>query len=243
MLASKDQLPGLLAHFQLIGVNAFLAFGSQPDSSDAMRNIATVEQAGLGLPEKDYYLRAGDKDKELRAQYVRHVANMLKLLGSSEQDAATDAAAIVKLETALAEAFLARASAEHVDLGKKSPEGYNPVQQLFPGSAQSWCSEWRPELERLIATANPHAPDRFRANGVLVNMPEFGRAFGCKAGQPMPPAKTCRCGRDNGPFPSAREHKRPALPSGREDPPKFNRSMLGSLQEFASRRAHLVSAM
>ncbi|MGC2819529.1 MAG: M13-type metalloendopeptidase, partial [Candidatus Sulfotelmatobacter sp.] len=39
---------------------------------------------------------------------------------------------------------------------------------------------------------DPHSPDRFRANGVLVNMPEFGKAFGCKAGQPMVAVKACR---------------------------------------------------
>ena len=43
-----------------------------------------------------------------------------------------------------------------------------------------------------MATTDPHSPDRFRANGVLVNMPEFGNAFNCKVGQPMMPAKTCR---------------------------------------------------
>jgi putative endopeptidase len=47
-------------------------------------------------------------------------------------------------------------------------------------------------LERLIATTNPHSPDRFRANGVLVNFPEFAAAFGCKAGSKMAPAKGCR---------------------------------------------------
>lgn len=54
-LASKDQLPELLAHYQLIGVNAFLGFGSQQDFKDATRTIAAVSQNGLGLPEKDYY--------------------------------------------------------------------------------------------------------------------------------------------------------------------------------------------
>jgi len=51
----------------------------------------------------------------------------------------------------------------------------------FSGIRQDWCAVWRPELERLVATTDPHSPDRFRANGVLVNMPEFGKAFGCKA--------------------------------------------------------------
>ena len=89
-------------------------------------------------------------------------------------------------------AYLARAKKDGIDLDKRSQDGYTPIQQLFVGFAQDWCSEWRPELERLVATTDPHSPDRFRANGVLVNMPEFGKAFNCKAGQPMAPAKTCR---------------------------------------------------
>ena len=85
-LSSKDQLPELLAHYQLIGVNAFLGFGSQVDFKDATRMIAAVGQGGLGLPEKDYYFRTGDKDKEIRDQYVQHVANVLKLLGSANMN-------------------------------------------------------------------------------------------------------------------------------------------------------------
>ncbi|HZW92532.1 MAG TPA: M13 family metallopeptidase [Candidatus Eremiobacteraceae bacterium] len=545
-LSSKDQLPDLLAHFQLINVNAFLGFGSQQDFKDATRSIAAASQNGLGLPEKDYYLRTGPKDEEIRTQYVQHVTNVLKLLGSSETQAAADAAAIMKLETALAKvsldvtsqrdphnvyhimpnkdlqaltpvfnwerfysasgspgfaeinvaepeffkgmnqvisqtdlptikaylrwqlvssiagtvfpkaldeekfdfggrklagipeqeprwkrcvqstdgslpealgkayvdqqfpgaskekavlmirdveaamdrdidsldwmsaatkarakeklhliankvgypdkwrdyskleivrddafgnniraaefesrrqlakigkpvdrqewlmspptvnayynpsmndinfpagvlqlaffdaaqpdalnyghiglfmaheithgfddqgrqfdghgnledwwtkedgdkftqkeqcivdeyaqfsvgdtklngkltlgentadngglrlaymAFLARAAQEGIDLDKKSGEGYTPVQEMFVGFTQDWCAQWRPEVERLVATTDPHSPDRFRANGVLVNMPEFGKAFGCRVGQPMAPPKTCR---------------------------------------------------
>jgi putative endopeptidase len=89
-------------------------------------------------------------------------------------------------------AFLARAAEDHIDLNKKSADDYTPLQQYFLGFAQDWCSVWRPELERLIATTDPHSPDRFRANGALVNTPEFGKAFGCKTGQPMAPAKVCR---------------------------------------------------
>ena len=105
-LTSKDQLPELLAHYQLINVNAFLGFGSQQDFKDATRTIAVVGQNGLGLPEKDYYFRPGAKDDEIRKQYVEHVAKMLKLLGSSEPQAASEAAAIMKLETALAKVSL-----------------------------------------------------------------------------------------------------------------------------------------
>src|SRR5208282_1849796 len=105
-LTSKEQLPELLAHYQLINVNAFFGFGSQQDFKDATRTIAVTAQNGLGLPEKDYYFRTGAKDEEMRKQYVRHIANILKLLGASETQAAGDAAAIMKLETALAKVSL-----------------------------------------------------------------------------------------------------------------------------------------
>ena len=105
-LSSKDQLPELLAHFQLINVNAFLGFGSQQDFKDATREIAVVSQGGLGLPEKDYYLRTGQKDEEIRKQYVQHIGNMLKLLGASEAQASSEAQAIMNLETELAKVSL-----------------------------------------------------------------------------------------------------------------------------------------
>ncbi len=105
-LTSKDRLPELLAHLELINVNAFLGFGSQQDFKDATREIAVVSQGGLGLPEKDYYLRTGEKDEEIRKQYVQHIANILKLLGTNDARAASDAQAIMKLETALAKVSL-----------------------------------------------------------------------------------------------------------------------------------------
>jgi endothelin-converting enzyme/putative endopeptidase len=42
-----------------------------------------------------------------------------------------------------------------------------------------------------VAT-NPHSPAKFRVNGVVQNMPEFQKAFSCKAGQPMAKANVCR---------------------------------------------------
>jgi putative endopeptidase len=89
-------------------------------------------------------------------------------------------------------AFIARAAQEGIDQKSKSADGYTPAQQFFIGFAQDWCSDWRPELERLIATTDPHSPDRFRTNGVLVNMREFSDAFSCKIGQTMVPAQACR---------------------------------------------------
>lgn len=105
-LKSKGELPALLAHFQLINVNAFLGFGEQQDFKDATQQIAVVDQGGLGLPERDYYFRTGAAAEKTREQYVQHITNMLKLMGESETQAGSDAKSIMELETKLAKVSL-----------------------------------------------------------------------------------------------------------------------------------------
>jgi endothelin-converting enzyme/putative endopeptidase len=75
---------------------------------------------------------------------------------------------------------------------QKSEASLTPEQQFFLGFAQNYCSNARPEFLRMIAQTDPHSPDPLRVRGVIVNMPEFAHAFGCKAGQPMAPMKSCR---------------------------------------------------
>ena len=103
-LKSKGELPEEVARLHSLFVNALFAFGSDQDFKDASSVIAEVDQGGLGLPERDYYTRTDAKSVELRKQYVQHVTNMLKLLGEPPQTAAGDAATIMQIETALAEA-------------------------------------------------------------------------------------------------------------------------------------------
>jgi len=98
----KLALPALIGKLQRMGVDVFFGYGEQQDFKDASKQIASVSQAGLGMPEKDYYLRTGEKDVKLREQYVAHVAKMLTLAGSSPEQAQKDAAAIMTFETALA---------------------------------------------------------------------------------------------------------------------------------------------
>jgi endothelin-converting enzyme/putative endopeptidase len=73
-------------------------------------------------------------------------------------------------------------------------DGLTPEQRFFIGYAQWDCANERPEDLRLRAQVDPHSPAQYRINGVVVNMPEFARAFGCKATQPMvkPSEKVCR---------------------------------------------------
>src|SRR5271170_3823839 len=101
-LTDKKQLTDLLAHYQLIDVNAFMSFGEQQDFKDARQQIAVVDQGGLGLPERDYYLRTGAAAEKTRQEYVQHVTNILKLMGEPDAKAASDAQKIMALETALA---------------------------------------------------------------------------------------------------------------------------------------------
>ena len=101
-VTSRDQLPALVGKLQRMGVNVFFGYGEQQDFKDATKQIALVIQGGLGMPEKDYYLRTGAKDETLRQQYVAHVAKMLELAGSSPEEAAKDAKNIMAFETELA---------------------------------------------------------------------------------------------------------------------------------------------
>ena len=64
-------------------------------------------------------------------------------------------------------------------------EGYTPEQRYFLGYAQSWRVHDRPEQLRTRVTVDPHAPEQWRVNGPLSNIPAFAQAFGCKEGDPM----------------------------------------------------------
>ena len=75
--------------------------------------------------------------------------------------------------------------AKTAGLDLKPIDGLTPEQRFFIGFAQWDCSNMRPEDLRVRAATDPHAPGRYRINGVVANMPEFQKAFSCKAGQPM----------------------------------------------------------
>jgi endothelin-converting enzyme/putative endopeptidase len=71
-------------------------------------------------------------------------------------------------------------------------DGFTPEQRFFIGWGQMWCGDMRPEAMRVQAQTNPHSPGRFRTNGVVSNMPEFAKAFSCRADAPMVRANACR---------------------------------------------------
>jgi putative endopeptidase len=107
-LKSRDELPAIVAHLQTIGVNVLFRFRADTDRKNATTQIADVDQAGLGLPDRDYYLKTDPVSVELRNKYVAHVQQMLGLLGAEPGRAAARVAAVIAFETTLAEASLDR---------------------------------------------------------------------------------------------------------------------------------------
>ena len=75
-----------------------------------------------------------------------------------------------------------------------SQDGLSPEQRFFVGFAQWACAFERPESLRVHAATDPHSPPEYRVNGVVVNMPQYAKAFNCKAGDAMvkPAEKVCR---------------------------------------------------
>ena len=71
-------------------------------------------------------------------------------------------------------------------------DGFTPEQRFFLGWGQMWCENVRPERARMLAQINPHSPGQYRVNGVVSNMPEFQKAFACKADAPMVRKNQCR---------------------------------------------------
>ncbi len=88
--------------------SAMFRFGSEPDAKNSAIVIAAADQGGLGLPDRDYYLKDDAKSVELRKAYIAHVRKMFKLLGDKPDLAATEAETVMRIETTLAKGSLTR---------------------------------------------------------------------------------------------------------------------------------------
>jgi len=95
-----------VARLQATGAQAFFAFGSQQDFKDARQVIGGADQGGLGLPDRDYYLKDDERTRELRALYQDHIEKMLALAGASDAEAKKHARISLEVETALARASM-----------------------------------------------------------------------------------------------------------------------------------------
>lgn len=105
-ITNKQDLLAEVVHLQLHQTPVLFAFGSSVDPDNAKQEIADLDQGGLGLPEKDFYLRDDAHSVELRKKYVTHISKMLQLLGETPATADKKADAVMAIETALAKVSL-----------------------------------------------------------------------------------------------------------------------------------------
>src|SRR5215470_5273860 len=109
-VATSKQIAAEVARLHDDGANVLFGYGSAQDFKDATQVIGVVDQAGLGLPDRDYYLSDAPKMKEIREGYRAYVAQMFGLLGDSPTVAAKKADQVLEMETKLAQASLDRVS-------------------------------------------------------------------------------------------------------------------------------------
>ncbi len=107
-ISDRSMLQAQFARMQSMGLNVPFAYYSNNDARNSSEVIGEVGQAGLRLPDRDYYFKTDDRSKAIRDEYVKHIAKMLELSGTPAVTAADQAQRIMRLETALAGASLTR---------------------------------------------------------------------------------------------------------------------------------------
>jgi putative endopeptidase len=105
-IRSKAELADIAA--SMTHENVIFHFASHQDYHDTTQVIANVDQGGLGLPDRDYYIKEDAKSKELREKYLVHVQKMFELLGDKPDTAAAEAQTVIRIETALAKGSMSR---------------------------------------------------------------------------------------------------------------------------------------
>ena len=119
-MTSKHDLPGELARLEREGLRALFSFGIRPDAKNVNDQIANVDQGGLTLPDRDFYIKTDPRSVEIRRKYEEHLQTMFELLAKAEGkpagDAAAKARAVMTIETALAKVSMDRVARRNPDV-------------------------------------------------------------------------------------------------------------------------------
>jgi putative endopeptidase len=168
-IASKEDLFRRLGENDAAALPTLFRFGAAPDLHDSKQTLASLGQGGLGLPDRDDYIKDDAKSKEKREKYVEHVAKMMQLLGESADQAKADAQTVLRIETGLAKAHLDRVAMrdpKNRDNGMSLAE----LKQLAP--AFDWdaylAATGAPRFTRLNVTSKPFFQE---GNAVVQNTP------------------------------------------------------------------------
>jgi endothelin-converting enzyme/putative endopeptidase len=176
-MSDKSQLPEVVASIHQIIRPANLNFidaeyqgvlfglYAAPDFDNAAMEIGTVDQSGMGMPGREFYLNNDDKSKEIRNQYQKHISKMLELSGESQAQAASDAQAILAMETSLANAAM--------DIVvRRDPKNLNNKMTMEQLQALTPSFNWSHYFAAMHVPASPQylvtAPDFFRGMQKLV---------------------------------------------------------------------------
>ena len=143
----------------------FFGFTGQQDYDDASKVVAQLDQGGLSLPNRDYYLKTDDKSKEILGKYRAHIQKMFVLAGEPETQAAADAGTVIELETAMAEAQMD-------NVKRRDPKNINNKMTLAQVRELTPSIDWDAYLKAVKAPASYHyivtSPDFFRAEEKLL---------------------------------------------------------------------------
>jgi endothelin-converting enzyme/putative endopeptidase len=159
-LKSIAELPSLLARLHRTASGFFFNFGSSQDFADSSSVIGFATADGLGLPDRDYYVKTDARSAKIRRQYLAHIAAMLRLVGDAPAAAKREATAVMKIEDALARASLTRV--DHRDPKKL----HHPVDLAGLGALTPHF-DWKAYLAGIGVSAQPRynvtEPDYYRA--------------------------------------------------------------------------------
>lgn len=156
-----------IARENQLGYNPLFSLYVGPDDKNVTRNICNLFQGGLGLPDRDYYFKNEPREKDIRAKYVVHIANLLKLSGESQADADAHANTIMGMETAMANASMDRVT-------MRDPyKVYNKF-SLADLSTQTPNIDWKAFMQMI---------DIKNEDTVLVGQPLFFAALGNMLGK------------------------------------------------------------
>ncbi|MGA2377342.1 MAG: M13 family metallopeptidase [Candidatus Sulfotelmatobacter sp.] len=157
-IGSKAEIADVAA--AMVDDNAPFRFASNQDFKDATQVIAYVDQGGLGLPDRDYYVKEDPKSVDLRKAYVVHVQKMFELLGDQPEVAAAEAQTVMRIETALARGSMTRVEQrEPKNLDHKMTTG--ELEKISPDF------QWRVYFTKVglpsLASLNVASPGFFKA--------------------------------------------------------------------------------
>jgi len=140
-------------------------FGVTQDDKDSTKQIAVTAQAGLSLPDRDYYLSDSKRFQTIREQYLAHLTAMFKLAGDSPEKAATEAASVLRIETALAKGSMSRVELRQPE-NRYHIKTTKELEELSPDF--DWPVYWSAIKIGHFDTLNVATPDFFKTVNQLI---------------------------------------------------------------------------